>query len=216
MRTGGPRRMSEKPPSTVTGMASRSTAAATPAGTVLGGFSLIRRAPCRLVSTPSAAASRDHNPTLRPDIRRDQDAGVLHERPHRLHQYLRPHGVPAARDPLHESNRDPRARGNHQVRRQQRQERERDRLHNAPLIRSTVRNRTSVVREGANASKVTALARGQRLTACAAKASISSEGSTGAIHGPPRSRSSATPATCSSTTCSSGNSASQRSGARSW
>src|SRR2546427_2124945 len=32
MRTGGPRRMSEKPPSTVTGMASRSTAAATPAG----------------------------------------------------------------------------------------------------------------------------------------------------------------------------------------
>src|SRR5256885_13062830 len=32
MRTGGPRRMSENPPSTVTGMASRSTAAATPAG----------------------------------------------------------------------------------------------------------------------------------------------------------------------------------------
>src|SRR5256886_9972574 len=179
-------------------------------------FQGVESQPEPAVPTPPAATSRDHNPTLRADIGRDQDAGILHERPHRLHQYLRPHSVPAARDPLHESNGDPRARGNHQVRRQQRQERERDRLHKAPRIRSTVRNRTSVVREGANASKVTALARGQRLTAYAPKASISSEGSTGAIHGPPRSRSSATPATWSSTTCSSGNSASQRSGATSW
>src|SRR5207247_2885626 len=79
--------------------------------------------------------------------------------------------------------------------------------HNAPRIRSTLRSRVSAVSEGEKASKVTALARGHRLTASARKSSISTEGSAGAIHGPCRSASCSTPATCSSTTCSSGNSA---------
>src|SRR5439155_1616140 len=60
-------------------------------------FQGVESQPEPAVPTPPAAASRDHNPTLRPDIGRDQDAGILHERPHRLHQYLRPYGVPAAR-----------------------------------------------------------------------------------------------------------------------
>src|SRR5205807_3794729 len=99
--------------------------------------------------------------------------------PDRLNQHARPDGVPPAGNPLHEPDRDAGAGGNHHVGREQREQRERERFHSAARIRSTLRNRTSGVREGENASNVTALARGQRLTACAAKASISSEGSAG-------------------------------------
>src|SRR3989449_10968957 len=44
----------------------------------------------------------------------------------------------SARDALHEADRDVGARRDHDVREQQRQEHERDRLHKAPRIRSTL------------------------------------------------------------------------------
>src|SRR5206468_2714172 len=64
----------------------------------------------------------------------------------------------------------------------------------AARMRPTLLSSTAAVSPGENASKVTAWARGQRATARAAKASISSDGSAGAIHGPCRSGSSMTPA----------------------
>src|SRR5712664_863272 len=87
-------------------------------------------------------------------------------------------------------------------------------VHRAARMRSTLEKRTSAVSDGENASNVTAFAAGQRVSACAMKSSITSLGAVGAIHGPSRSPSCSTPATCTSTTCSKGNSASHAWGVR--
>src|SRR5690349_9460805 len=168
------------------------------------------------VPAEPAAPPGNHDAPHRAKVRWNDHAGITYDRTHRLHEHGRADRVLAARDTLHEANRDVRARRNHRVPGQDSEQHREQGLHRAARIRSTLLSSTSAVSEGENASNVTALALGQRLAACAANASISSVGSAGAIHGPRRSASSSTPATWSSTTYSSGNSLSQCSGFISW